>query len=114
VLLLKPLHWVFQLPELNECSTSSLRAVNIGLATLLLITLWQISCQLHKDVSSFTLLVNALVMSLFPVSFFFNFLYYTDVGSTLFVFSVYLAALKRHHWLGGLVSYFSDCVGFEG
>lgn len=36
--------------------------------------------------------MQALLMVLFPLHFFFHFLYYTDVGSLMFVLSAYLVS----------------------
>ncbi|KAF9973965.1 glucosyltransferase [Actinomortierella ambigua] len=44
------------------------------------------------------------VVLLFPMTWFFNFLYYTDGGSTTFVLLSWLAALKRKHFLAVLGS----------
>jgi alpha-1,2-glucosyltransferase len=41
-------------------------------------------------------------MAVFPVLYFFTFLYYTDAGSTMFVLLAYLLELKGHHVLGAM------------
>lgn len=48
---------------------------------------------------------EALSICLFPVSFFFHFLYYTDSGSTLFVLLAYLWMLQRRHYLSAIVRF---------
>ena len=45
---------------------------------------------------------GALVMSLFPLNYFFQFLFYTDVGSTLFILLAYYQQLKSNHKLSAL------------
>ena len=40
--------------------------------------------------SAVLLLLQALLIVLFPLHFFFHFLFYTDVGSLMFVLSAYL------------------------
>jgi alpha-1,2-glucosyltransferase len=46
----------------------------------------------------------ALVMSLYPLHWFFTFLYYTDVASLTAVLAMYLTCLKRRYVLSALVS----------
>lgn len=41
--------------------------------------------------------LSGLSMSLFPILYFFNFLYYTDLGSTFFVLFAYLLHLHSYH-----------------
>ena len=48
---------------------------------------------------------SSLNMALFPVSFFFSFLYYTDVGSTLLVLLGYALGLGGHTLLSAVVSF---------
>ncbi|XP_062517774.1 putative Dol-P-Glc:Glc(2)Man(9)GlcNAc(2)-PP-Dol alpha-1,2-glucosyltransferase [Corticium candelabrum] len=43
--------------------------------------------------------VESLVVSLFPVLYFFTFLYYTDMASTFFVLLTYYCAISGHHFL---------------
>ncbi len=42
-------------------------------------------------------------LTLFPVLFFFSFLYYTDVGATLFVLGACLLARRGSHVMAALV-----------
>ncbi|KAF5312845.1 hypothetical protein D9619_003418 [Psilocybe cf. subviscida] len=46
---------------------------------------------------------EALVLAAFPVSFFFGFLYYTEVPSLLFVVLTVVAASQNNHWLAALL-----------
>ncbi len=43
------------------------------------------------------------LLSLFPVLYFFNFLYYTDAGSVFFVFLMYYLSLKNQTSYAALV-----------
>lgn len=47
--------------------------------------------------------ISALTMSLLPLLYFFNFLYYTDVGSTFFVLFMYLLHLHDNKCVASLV-----------
>ncbi|KAG2223415.1 hypothetical protein INT45_001721 [Circinella minor] len=48
-----------------------------------------------------------LALVWFPVGFFYNFVYYTDPGSTLFVLLCYLLAKEKHYTLSGLSGFVS-------
>ncbi len=54
--------------------------------------------------STLSLALEAGVIVLFPVLFFFNFLFYTDTGSTLWVFASYLLMIR-----GSAVGRCVDC-----
>ena len=46
---------------------------------------------------------EALVLSAFPIAWFFGFLYYTEVPSLLFVVLTVVAASENKHWRAALV-----------
>lgn len=46
---------------------------------------------------------DAIVLSLFPIAWFFGFLYYTEVASVVSVVGTIVAASQGDHWLAGLV-----------
>ena len=52
--------------------------------------------------SSLWVAATAFVIVQFPLLYFFTFLYYTDVGSTLFVLIAYYASMKSRHMLAAL------------
>jgi len=47
--------------------------------------------------------LEATVLAAFPLTWFFGFLYYTDVPSLLFVVATIAAATEDRHWLAALV-----------
>lgn len=47
--------------------------------------------------------IEALVLSSFPIAWFFGFLYYTEVPSLVSVLCTVVAATQNKHWLAGLV-----------
>jgi alpha-1,2-glucosyltransferase len=47
--------------------------------------------------------IEALVLSTFPIAWFFGFLYYTEVPSLVSVLCTVVAATQNRHWLAGLV-----------
>ncbi|CAM9395326.1 unnamed protein product, partial [Discosporangium mesarthrocarpum] len=71
------------------CSPGVLRQVNwlfsLGLLTVM-------KALLQRRMSTAKALGHATVLWLYPVSFFFGFLYYTDMGSTFFILLCYLLA----------------------
>ncbi|XP_005096984.1 putative Dol-P-Glc:Glc(2)Man(9)GlcNAc(2)-PP-Dol alpha-1,2-glucosyltransferase [Aplysia californica] len=106
VVILSPLAWVKQVDLLSVCSTQNLRACNIlfNLGNFLL--LYQLSRRLqdrkdrHKKVQH---LMNACVLTLFPVLYFFTWFYYTDPGSTFFTLLMYSLCLGQKHFLAALI-----------
>ncbi|KAJ7042691.1 glucosyltransferase [Mycena alexandri] len=51
--------------------------------------------------------VDALVLSAFPIAWFFGFLYYTEVPSLLFVTGTVVAAMQNQHWFAALLGLIS-------
>ncbi|KAI3878231.1 hypothetical protein MKW92_032089 [Papaver armeniacum] len=72
------------------CSPAILRSVN-GVLTVI--------CSSDKRKAT----LQAVVISLYPLHWFFAFLYYTDVASLTLVLAMYLACLKRHYQLSALL-----------
>lgn len=78
------------------------------LLTLLLLpfALTRLICY-HKRVRSpssiFETTFDAVVVSAFPIAWFFGFLYYTEVPSLLLVIATVVAATQDRHWLAALV-----------
>eukprot|EP00884_Botryococcus_braunii_P015445 jgi/Botrbrau1/2584/Bobra.145_1s0012.1 len=86
------------------CSTTGLRALNVLFAGCTFATVSELYRQLHPRVSrGYASLLAALVV-LFPIHFFFIFLYYTDVGSLLFVLLASLACRRRLYRLSALAA----------
>ena len=54
-------------------------------------------------------MMNSLVLCCFPLLYFYNLLYYTDVGSVLFVLSSYSCSIRKHHAKAAMVSSFNLC-----
>jgi hypothetical protein len=50
--------------------------------------------------------LDAIVLSTFPIAWFFGFFYYTEVPSLVFVVWTIVAASQGNHWLAGLVRVF--------
>lgn len=79
------------------CTLESLRTINLlfGIGTLLLLR--SILQELHPKNTLWESSMNSISIFLFPVSFFFHFLYYTDSGSTFFVLLSYYLSLRKNY-----------------
>ncbi|XP_039263673.2 dol-P-Glc:Glc(2)Man(9)GlcNAc(2)-PP-Dol alpha-1,2-glucosyltransferase-like isoform X1 [Styela clava] len=101
------------------CTVLTLRAVNVIFNAINMLLIYYIM----KEISSTKqtnyegnnapqkeyamMKIQALTISMFPVNYFFSFLYYTDPGSTLFVLAAYLANLKSMHKTSAFLGLFS-------
>ncbi|KAI8843477.1 alpha-2-glucosyltransferase Alg10 [Chytriomyces cf. hyalinus JEL632] len=81
--------------EFNPCSITLLRSTNLIFYTA---SIPLIAALLARPgLSSTRNTLEAIVISLFPVSYFFSFLYYTDAGSTFFsLLALLLSSNDRH------------------
>lgn len=85
------------------CSTFLLRLTNLSYTFMILFTVASLLKLIHPHITRQEQLHSAAVIICFPILWFFNFLYYTDGGSSAFVLLSWLAAKKRHHLLSALV-----------
>ncbi|CAL1527084.1 unnamed protein product [Lymnaea stagnalis] len=84
------------------CTTQNLRACNIAFCTGNFILLFLLCRKLNdnnkdKNVTERQVLLNSVVLVLFPVLYFFTWLYYTDPGATFFTLLMYIFCLYRQH-----------------
>ncbi|KAF6137773.1 hypothetical protein GIB67_040481 [Kingdonia uniflora] len=84
------------------CSSSILRSLNGFLAVICSILVYEILTQLRPDLDEKKATLRSIVLSLYPLHWFFTFLYYTDVASLTLVLAMYLLCLKRHYQLSSL------------
>lgn len=86
------LHPVSVLLSVDLCTTFWLRCVNLFFMCGNFYLIYLIYRKLHKEdkESDLHATLTAVNLSLFPVQYFFTFLYYTDPGSTFFVLLMYL------------------------
>ncbi|CAM9441407.1 unnamed protein product, partial [Choristocarpus tenellus] len=75
----------------SACTTGALRQVNwlFSLGTLVVM-----QALLRRRMSPSKALAHAIALWLYPVGFFFGFLFYTDAGSTFFILLCYLLATR--------------------
>lgn len=88
------------------CSTAILRSLNCVLAVICSIIVYDINTHLQPTLDDKEAMLQAVVLSLYPLHWFFTFLYYTDVASVTAVLAMYLACLKKNYWHSALVRHF--------
>ena len=89
------------------CDPIHLRAINVVMSSLICLILQRVTFQIHGNKHFFDgskSLLSSINLTFFPLLYFFNFLYYTDVGSTFMVLLMYCLHLDRRDW-------FAACIG---
>ena len=97
---------VFKRIFLFRCTVGVLRFTNVLLSLALPPLLSRLFARLRRVRPPQSLLeptTESLVISLFPIAWFFSFLYYTETGSLIFVLACLLASLESQHILAALV-----------
>jgi len=89
------------LPLESWCSTRALRATNLLFFILQIFVIRELLNIIHGKKSRNG--IDAITISLFPVGFFFHFLYYTDPGSTTLILLSYLFSLRDWNWMSSSV-----------
>uniref|UniRef100_A0A2P2KJG5 Dol-P-Glc:Glc(2)Man(9)GlcNAc(2)-PP-Dol alpha-1,2-glucosyltransferase n=1 Tax=Rhizophora mucronata TaxID=61149 RepID=A0A2P2KJG5_RHIMU len=92
------------------CSTAILRSINCLLAVLCSILVYEIITHLRPNLNQRKATLIAIVLALYPLHWFFTFLYYTDVLSLTAVLSMYLACLKKRYHLSALLGAFAVLI----
>ncbi|KAJ4788262.1 hypothetical protein LUZ62_017106 [Rhynchospora pubera] len=95
-----PGKWFFNLPDL--CTIPILRSTNVVLAILCSILVRDIVMHLRPGMKEGKATCYAILVALYPLHWFFTFLYYTDVASLAAVLATYLACLKRQFWFSAM------------
>lgn len=91
---------------LFKCNLPTLRLTPLITLLVLPFALTRLLCwhqRVRPPSSSFVPTLDAVVLSAFPIVWFFGFLYYTEVPSLLFVVSTIVASSQNKHWLAALV-----------
>ncbi|XP_023518927.1 dol-P-Glc:Glc(2)Man(9)GlcNAc(2)-PP-Dol alpha-1,2-glucosyltransferase [Cucurbita pepo subsp. pepo] len=90
-------------PSFSEaCSVRILRSTNGILAVLCSVLVYEIISHLRPNLDDKKATTYAVILSLYPLHWFFTFLYYTDVASLTAVLAMYLACLKKNYWSSAL------------
>lgn len=89
-----------------KCTLPMLRLTTVLTLMSLPLVLTHLVC-FHKRIrpppSRLVPAADALVLAVFPIAWFFGFLYYTEVPSLVFVVWTVVAASQDRHWLAALV-----------
>lgn len=87
----------------DVCSTAILRSINGVLAVICSILVYEIFICLRPALDERKKTLYAVVLALYPIHWFFTFLYYTDVASLTLVLAMYLMCLKKKYLFSALV-----------
>ncbi|KAL0926978.1 hypothetical protein M5K25_003238 [Dendrobium thyrsiflorum] len=88
------------LPEL--CSTSFLRSTNAVMAVVCSVLVYDLLISLSPSLGEKKATFYAVLIALYPLHWFFTFLYYTDVASLTAVLAMYLASLKKRFLISAM------------
>lgn len=102
------LKWISSFSDL--CSTAILRSVNGALAVMCSILIYEIIKQLRPALDRRKAMLYSIVLSLYPLHWFFTYLYYTDVASLTTFLAMYLASLKKSYFLSALLGALAICI----
>ncbi|XP_009772797.1 dol-P-Glc:Glc(2)Man(9)GlcNAc(2)-PP-Dol alpha-1,2-glucosyltransferase isoform X1 [Nicotiana tabacum] len=87
----------------DACSSSILRSSNGVLAVFCSFLVYNILNHLRPSLSDRKVTLRTVVLALYPLHWFFSFLYYTDVASLTAVLASYLMSLKKNYFLSSVV-----------
>lgn len=86
----------------DVCSTSILRSTNIILSVVCGILLYEIIILLQPSIGRRKATLCATILALYPLHWFFTYLYYTDVASLAVFLAMHLCSIKKKYWLSAL------------
>ncbi|KAA8516433.1 hypothetical protein F0562_016726 [Nyssa sinensis] len=87
----------------DVCSSTILRSTNGVLAVICSILVYEMITSLRPGLDERKATLYAVVLALYPLHWFFSFLYYTDVASVTVVLAMYLACLKKKYLFSALL-----------
>ncbi|XP_010673048.2 dol-P-Glc:Glc(2)Man(9)GlcNAc(2)-PP-Dol alpha-1,2-glucosyltransferase isoform X2 [Beta vulgaris subsp. vulgaris] len=102
------LQWISSFSDL--CSNAILRSVNGVLAVVCSILIYEIFTQLRPALDRRKATFYTIILSLYPLHWFFTYLYYTDVASLTVFLAMYLASLKKNYFLSALLGALAVCI----
>lgn len=95
---------LYSLFKIEFCTLHYLRMLNVIFFVFSHYIIYQI---LISKQQAFGKAFESLIISTFPVHFFFSFLYYTDSGSTCLVLLAYLFTIRNQHFISASAATFS-------
>ncbi|XP_049386000.1 dol-P-Glc:Glc(2)Man(9)GlcNAc(2)-PP-Dol alpha-1,2-glucosyltransferase isoform X2 [Solanum stenotomum] len=87
----------------DACSSSIVRSSNGVLAIFCSMMVYNILSHLRPSLTDRKVTLRTVVLALYPLHWFFTFLYYTDVASLTAVLASYLMSLKKKYFFSSLV-----------
>ncbi|KAL9685124.1 hypothetical protein QQ045_022571 [Rhodiola kirilowii] len=87
----------------DVCSTAILRSINCALAVICSVIIYGILKHLRPALGEQKRTVYAIILALYPLHWFFTYLYYTDVASLTTVLAMYMMCLKKNYRLSALL-----------
>ncbi|XP_017247190.1 dol-P-Glc:Glc(2)Man(9)GlcNAc(2)-PP-Dol alpha-1,2-glucosyltransferase isoform X1 [Daucus carota subsp. sativus] len=87
----------------DACSTVALRSTNGVLAVICSIVVYEIISQLRPELNKRRATLYTVVLALYPLHWFFTYLYYTDVASLTAVLTSYLMCMKKNYPLSAVL-----------
>ncbi|KAL3681224.1 hypothetical protein R1sor_024180 [Riccia sorocarpa] len=79
-----------------------LRSVNLVLFSICALLFREIALHLDPEKNTLRATMKALVLSLYPLHWFFTLLYYTEMGSAATVMAMYFYSLQHSYWISAL------------
>ncbi|KAF8702946.1 hypothetical protein HU200_032450 [Digitaria exilis] len=104
-----PVAWMFRVAETFDvlCSTAALRSTNVIMAMVCAVLFHDLLLCIRPGIGEKKATIYAILVALYPVHWFFTFLYYTDVASLAAVLAMYLFCLKKQFWISAMFGAFS-------
>lgn len=101
--------WATRIAEAFDalCTTALLRSTNVIMAMVCGVLVHDLLLCIKPGIGKRKATAYAILVALYPVHWFFTFLYYTDVASLAAVLAMYLSCLKKRFWASAIFGAFS-------
>uniref|UniRef100_A0ACD5V4T7 Uncharacterized protein n=1 Tax=Avena sativa TaxID=4498 RepID=A0ACD5V4T7_AVESA len=96
--------WAIKVAEAFDllCTTALLRSTNVIMAMVCGVLVHDLLLCIKPGIGKTKATAYAILVALYPVHWFFTFLYYTDVASLAAVLATYLFCLKKRFWVSAM------------
>ncbi|XP_051218076.1 dol-P-Glc:Glc(2)Man(9)GlcNAc(2)-PP-Dol alpha-1,2-glucosyltransferase isoform X2 [Lolium perenne] len=96
--------WAIKVAEAFDplCTTALLRSTNVMMAMVCGVLVYDLLLCIKPGIGKTKATAYAILVALYPVHWFFTFLYYTDVASLAAVLAMYLFCLKKRFWVSAM------------
>ncbi|KAM0853782.1 hypothetical protein ACQ4PT_050850 [Festuca glaucescens] len=96
--------WAIKVAEAFDplCTTALLRSTNVMMAMVCGVLVHDLLLCIKPGIGKTKATAYAILVALYPVHWFFTFLYYTDVASLAAVLAMYLFCLKKRFWVSAM------------